>query len=334
MAVASDLVELFHEASSMVLVCHDNPDSDCLVSAVALRHIASDCGLTDITIASGGTISHQQTRTLVNVLGLDRSLTSATVPGRADLVAFIDHSGSVAHAEQTPDGPVDIVIDSHPPRDGLAAAYVDVREHYGATATILGEYLRDLAVEIPSELASAVLFAIHDECIDTVQYPTRHEYELARYLFPLVDIPLIRSIYNASFTPTTMDTMARAIEHRTVRGDTLVSNVGRLSEHSALSQAADVLLHLEGVRTVLVYGVIARDIYLSARSADPATDVAATLTRAFGTVGIVGGDWNGAAGRISLGLFGGLTDDRVVDLLSVSVPERFFAAIAADGDSY
>lgn len=327
MSTVRELVDVLGAAESMVIVCHDNPDPDCLASAVALRTIAEECDLHGSNIVHGGTISHQQTRALVNVLGVDLESAASFDPERHDVVAFVDHVGGGAYTDVTTNASVDIVIDYHPFADATAATFTDVREGYGSTSSILVEYLRDLDVEVPTELASALLFAMHRERLDNVRYPTAHEYELARHLYPLVDLSLVRDIYSASFMPSTIDTIGRAIENRDVRGSTLVSSVGRIDERSALAQAADFLLNLEGVATAFVYGVLDDDVLLSARSSDPAVDTAAVLRRAFGATGTTGGDSHRAGGQIPLGLFEDVADDRLVDLLSATVTDRFFGTM-------
>ena len=58
---------------------------------------------------------------------------------------------------------IDVVIDHHPERSGYDAIIKDIRPGYGATATILTEYLRAAEFEIGPRLATALLYGIKSD---------------------------------------------------------------------------------------------------------------------------------------------------------------------------
>lgn len=325
MARVQELVDLLAEAESIVIVCHDNPDPDCLASSLALRTIAGTCGVTERTIVYRGTISNRHGQAIVNGFDVELTALDGYEFRPDDLVAFVDHHGSLTRVDLPPGTSPDVVIDHHPAPHPIAATYLDLREVVGATSTILTEYVRELDVDVSTELASTLLFALHNERIDQMHRPTVHEYEAAAYLFPMASLELLSDIYSAPFSPAVMDAIGTAIANREVRGSTLVSGVDAVRERGALSQAVDLLLLLEGVSTVLVFGVRGDVLHLSARSVDPRVNTVEVLTGAFGTVGTVGGDQSRATGRIPLGLFGERTDDGdLVAILSAAVSDRFF----------
>ena len=45
MSLAADLHTLLAESTELNIVCHNNPDPDCLASALALGWIAADAGI-------------------------------------------------------------------------------------------------------------------------------------------------------------------------------------------------------------------------------------------------------------------------------------------------
>ena len=65
------LLNALSEASTLAIVCHDNPDPDCLASALALERIANEVDVSDVTLLYGGDISHQQNRVFVNSLDVN-----------------------------------------------------------------------------------------------------------------------------------------------------------------------------------------------------------------------------------------------------------------------
>lgn len=329
MSRAAELASVLETSDSLAIVCHDNPDPDCLASALALETIATDQDVDDVTIAYGGEISHQQNRAFVNMLDISLQAISATDLELYDTFAFVDHSQPGANTELPESAVPEIVVDHHP-SEPADAAFADVRTDYGATATIFIEYLEDLEIDLTVRLASALLFALHRERLDFVREPTRREYEAALAVYSSADLELLEQLYGSAFSSATLDAIGRAIATRERRSSSLVANVGQTPETDALPQAADYLLNLEGVDTVLVYGIVEDAIRLSARSIDPRIHIGETLTAGYDDLGSVGGHHDMAGGRITLGLFADSVDedaDELLEFVGRRLTHRFFEAL-------
>jgi len=243
MSEAHALRDLLAESEEITIVCHNNPDPDCLASALALGRIAAAAGIDERQIVYSGTISHQQNRAFVNLFEVDlKPFDADAVRTRPDgsLVAFVDHSVPSVNNDVPEGTPIDVVIDHHP-AEGIEAAFVDYREGVGATATILTEHVRALDVELDSTLSTGLLFAIRRETLGFLRGATRAEYDAAGYLHDGADIGLLRQLSSPSITGATIDAIADAIENRCVRGSMLITHVGRTGERDALPQAADYL---------------------------------------------------------------------------------------------
>ena len=331
MSNAERLRAFLTDADELTILCHNNPDPDCLASALALGRIAAAVGIDERHILYSGTISHQQNRALVNLLDLDlKPFDDATVKNRPpdSLLAFVDHSLPGQNNDVGPDTSVDIVIDHHP-ADDIDARFVDHRVAVGATATILTEYVQDLDVDVGTELATALLFAIRRETLDFLRGTTPAEYDAASFLHPHADSDLLRQLSTPSITGATLDAIAAAIQHRWTSGGVLITHVGRTSERDALPQAADYLATLEGVDTAIVFGVVDDAIHLSARSPDPRVNVGTVLSNAFGDVGTAGGHYDMAGGEIPLGIFadGATDDDQLLAIVDRVVTARLVAEL-------
>ncbi|MFP8956409.1 DHH family phosphoesterase [Natrialbaceae archaeon A-CW3] len=334
MSRGAELADTLEECGSLAIVCHDNPDPDTLASALALEAIALRQGVTDVAIVYGGEISHQQNRAFVTLLELEVERLEHLADEDYECMAFVDHSRHGATTSLSPAYTPDIVVDHHP-GDPIDATFVDVRTDYGATATIFVEYLLDLEIEPSTRLASALLFALHRERLDFVRDPTRQEYEAALAVYPNADLEVLDQLYGSAFSPATIDAIGRAITSRDRRGSTVVASVGRTPETDALPQAADYLLNIEGVDTVLTYGVIDGRIRLSGRSIDPDIDVGTILESAYGDLGSAGGHHDMAGGRIDLSLFVDEANDGddLLDSIDRRVTGRFFESLGLDAGS-
>jgi nanoRNase/pAp phosphatase (c-di-AMP/oligoRNAs hydrolase) len=308
---AQELNDLLADGEELTIVCHNNPDPDCLASAFALGRIAMAAGIDEHHILYSGDISHQQNRAFVNLLDIDlKSFEPAAVQDRPEgsLLAFVDHSVPGAN-NRVPEGtPVDIVIDHHPSEE-IEAQFIDHREHVGATATILTEYVRELGSDMDAALGTALLFAIRRETLGFLRGTTSDEYDAAGWLHDHADNGLLRTLSTPSVTGATVDAIAEAITNRTVRGSVLISGIGRTSERDALPQAADYLATLEGVETAIVFGIVADGIQLSARSTDSRIHIGDVLDGAFADVGSAGGHREMAGGEVQMGVFADYTTD-------------------------
>ncbi len=334
---ARTLFDLLAGGEELLIVCHNNPDPDCLSSALALGHVAAEAGIDEQRILYSGEVSHQQNRTFVNLLNVDlQPFESAAVTDRepGSLLAFVDHSVPGGN-NRVPEGtPVDVVIDHHP-AEGVQGQFVDHREAVGATATILTEYVRDLELDVDDALATALLFAIRRETLGFLRGTTTAEYDAARYLHDLADRDLLRRLSNPSVTGATVDAIATAIDNRTVRGGVLITHVGRTSERDALPQAADYLATLEGVETAVVFGVVEDAIHCSARSTDARVHVGERLSAAFEDVGSAGGHREMAGGEIPLGIFADYSrgEAGLIDIVEQVMTARLCAALGVAEDA-
>ena len=326
MSKAESLREVIAGSEELTIVCHNNPDPDCLASAIALGRIAAATGIDERRILYSGTVSHQQNRAFVNLLDVDlRPFDADAVRDRPDgsLLAFVDHSVPGENNEVPEGVPVDVVIDHHP-AEGIEARFVDHREAVGATATILTEYILELDVTLDATLATALLFAIRRETLGFLRGATRAEYAAASDLHDHADRDLLRKLSTPSVSGATVDAIGDAIENRTVRGAVLISHVGRTSERDAIPQAADYLATLEGVETAIVFGIVEKAIQISARSTDSRVHVGEMLRGAFGDVGSAGGHREMAGGEIPLGIFADRATEEtdLVDIVERVVTNR------------
>ncbi|MBX0324682.1 bifunctional oligoribonuclease/PAP phosphatase NrnA [Halomicroarcula sp. F13] len=331
MSRAQTLWDLLSDSDELTIVCHNNPDPDCLASALALGHIAANAGIDEHHILYSGEISHQQNRAFVNLLDIDlRPFDAALVQDRpaGSLLAFVDHSTPGGN-NRVPEGTaVDVVLDHHPAED-VEARFVDHREDVGATATILAEYVRELPMDPTARVATALLFAIRRETLGFLRGVTRAEYDAAGYLHEYAESDLLRQLSTPAVSGATVDAIADAIHNRSVRGSVLISHVGRTSERDALPQAADYLATLEGIETAIVFGIIDDSIQLSARTTDSRVHIGEVLEKGFDDVGSAGGHREMAGAEVPLGIFSDYTsdDDVLVGIVEQVINSRLLAAL-------
>jgi len=207
---------------------------------------------------------------------------------------------------------------------------VDLRRDIGATSTVLADYLRRAGITPDESLATALLFGIRVDTNDFSREVSPADFEAAAWLLTHADLSLLDRVESPSMTSAVVDTLARAIRDRDVRGDALASNVGAISDRDALAQAADRLLNMEGVRIAVVYGFKDGTVYVSGRARGTDVDLGETLRDAFDAIGSAGGHADMAGAQVPLGILAeteGGSAEELERIVSEVIASRLFETL-------
>lgn len=319
----------------LAIFLQDNPDPDAIASGLALKRIAEKFDVRS-WIYYGGNIGRQQNKTLVNLLEMDivrlnTSDKALEVINTVDKIALIEASipskNNILPANVVPN----IIIDHHQTDFNLVKGeFVEILPKIGANSTIMTRFLRHLDIVPDSPLATALRYGIRVDTCGFTRNTTTEDLDAAAYLSPLVDVGLLNQIENPPMSAETIDIIGRAIRNREVKGSYLISFVEFITDRDALPQAAELMLQMEGVYTVLVFGIDKDKIQLSARSVDSRINLALLLQKAFGFMN-AGGHANMAAGSIDLGIFGDANDKKsLLKITFDAVRKKFFSAAGVD----
>lgn len=326
------LWRVLRDIDRLGIVAHDNPDPDAIASGVALARLAAAVGC-DAEVCYYGSISHQENRAFVNVLNLDvRNVAADEELSEFDGIALVDHSRPGVNDQLSPDTEVDIVIDHHPPRAPVDARFVDLRSSVGATSTLLVGYLDRFGLTFDTAVATALLFGIRVDTRSFSREVSQEDFEAAATLLDAADLTTLELIESPNVSAQTLETIASAINHRTIEDGVLLSFVGESPDRDALAQAADQLLGLDGVTTTFVYGIMGETVYASARASGSRIDIGETLRDAFDQIGSAGGHADMAGAQLDLGVFGVIEDrdGSLREVLEASITGRFLEAAAAN----
>ncbi len=315
----------------VLIIMHDNPDPDCLASAMALRQLFFTKLGQESVIAFSGMIGRSEN--LVMARDLDIPLTPLEIIDYDDysVVCMVDTQPGTGNNSLPPDARVDLVIDHHPLRGGTRECrWLDVREDYGVTATILYEYLVAQEVNINAKLATAIFYAIKSDTQDLGREANRPDREAYLRLFPLTNKRLLYLITNPRQPVEYFRTIRRTLDRAKIYGHVIVVNMQKVAFPELVAEMADFLLKLDEVDTVLCMGEYCTEVNLSLRTVRQdlnCGEVAKTLVAGYG---LAGGHALMAGGKI----------DRVIgdayemNALEALLTERFLKAVgcpAGDG---
>ena len=289
-AHSDQILEWLQGKGRALIIIHDNPDPDCLASAMALRHLLAMKLSRDATIAFSGMIGRSENLAMARVL--EMTLTPLCMIDLAEYsaVCMLDTQPGTGNNSLPPDRRVDIVIDHHPRREATQKSrWVDIRDDYGVTATILYEYLLAHNITIGTKLATALFYAIKSETQDLGRESNRPDRDAYLHLFPLANKRLLYEITNPKLPVEHFRTIHSGVENATIYGRLLVVNLQAICFPEVVSEMADYLIRLEGVETVLSMGHYNDEVILSMRTISHLLNAGEIIRRLVAGRGTAGG---------------------------------------------
>ncbi|MGA9523288.1 MAG: DHH family phosphoesterase [Myxococcaceae bacterium] len=252
-----------------LILTHDNPDPDSLAAAVALAHLLERRTPVEASVGYGGIIGRAENMAFVKVLRLSVAPISQIVFSEYDLIGLVDTQPTVGNHSLPKSLQADIVIDHHPLREEtLRCPFADVGGDFGATSTMLVEYLRAARIEPDPELATALFYGIKADTRDLGRETTGVDVDDYLWLFPRMDKSLLGQIEHPDLPARYFQLYHTAYERAKVYGTAIVTDLGEVYSPDMVAEIAERLMTLEGMKWSLAVGSYRSQLYFSLRTRD------------------------------------------------------------------
>jgi nanoRNase/pAp phosphatase (c-di-AMP/oligoRNAs hydrolase) len=282
-----------------LVLTHDNPDPDALASAILLCTVLRRAFKQRATAAYGGIVGRAENREMVRGLRLELSHVRHLSFKRYQHFALVDTQPRTGNNQLPADILPDLVIDHHPVRKPtLAAPFVDIRPSYGATATVLGEYLLTAGIHTSHALATALIYAIRSETQDFSREFAGPDKAIYDHFFPLANHRLLARIQNPRLPLAYFGQLHEALERLESVDSLVLSHLDEVDQPDIIPELADLLLRMEGKTWSLCTGFYRERMYLSIRTTNPHAEAGALMRRLVGRRGKGGGHGRTAGGWI------------------------------------
>jgi nanoRNase/pAp phosphatase (c-di-AMP/oligoRNAs hydrolase) len=310
-------------APRVLILMQDDPDPDAIASALALRVVLGRSKAA-APIATFGRITRPENRAMTRLLEIDvESLTPAAVAGY-DAVAMVDVQPSFFEERL---GDVAVVVDHHPEEQPVLARVKDIRPSYGATSTILTEYLRAVDAKISQRLATALLYGIKADTRYLERGTTRADVDAFGFLHPLANHNALRRIERPDLPDAALDTLALGIARRTIIDGVLFSHLGPAGYPELIAQFADLFLQVEGVEWSVVSGIVKDDLHISVRNVGYVRAAGDVVRQAFAELGSAGGHRTMAKAVIPMSTWRARVGPADTDAVREAIVARFRSAL-------
>jgi nanoRNase/pAp phosphatase (c-di-AMP/oligoRNAs hydrolase) len=310
-------------AERVLIMMQDDPDPDAIASAVALKTLLGRSKAT-APIATFGAITRPENRAMLRVLDIEVEQVTPRQLKEYDMVAMVDTQPSFF---EEPLGEVSLVIDHHPEEIPARAVLKDIRPAYGATSTILTEYLRAADVKISQRLATALLYGIVADTQHLERGATRADMDAFTFLHAQANHSALRRIERPELSNAALDVLAVGIARRRIAAGVVFVHLGPVGYPELVAQFADLFLQVEGVEWSVVSGIVEGDLHVSVRNVGYVRAAGDVVRLAFGALGSAGGHRSMAKAVVPLRDWRRHVGDTGDDALARGIAHRFLRAL-------
>ena len=296
----SELLAVLPARKKILILPHDNPDPDSLASAAALRSLIMHTLRKSPIIGSGGIIGRSENRALVRVLEIPLVPVDQIFPDFEGVVIVVDTQPGRANNPLPSDVTPSAVIDHHPDwGENGSVPFVDLREDYGATSTIITQYLQEAEVPLNPRVATALFYGISSETQHLGREAKSADIVASQFLYPYVNKRLLGEIETPPLSRDYFRLVGQAVHSAVLYGDVVVTILESVPYSEAVAEVADFFMRLEKAKWSVCVAPHADHLHVSVRT----TDIEATAGRLLASLlpsGMAGGHGMIAGGRVKI----------------------------------
>lgn len=317
-------------AKTMLIIVQNNPDPDAIAAAAALREIANEIHGIACSVAHTGAVGRAENVALLDYLRLNTRELGTLDLERFDRLGMVDAQPGAGNVNFDPSVRLDVVIDHHPIRRlTRTARFTDIRSRYGATSSMMYEYLTAAQIEIPTRLATAMVYGIRSDTQDLGRESTKADVDAYLNLYPLANARVLGRIVQAPLPYRYFTQLRIALDRAMLYDDRIVSYLGEIDSPEMVAEIADLLLRAEEVRWAMCIGLVDGWIHLSLRTTDRDRNAGRIARNLGGRRGYGGGHQALAAAQIPLPASDGTK--KKTDALIRGLTKRFLKATGDAG---
>ena len=290
------LYNLFsHEDRLAILI---DPDPDSIASALALKRLLWR-RLTSCVLAPIRPITRPQNQRMVQLLGIALTPLQDLNLEYYNRKALVDSQPS--HQDLLGGYSYDVIIDHHPRAPETKAKLVDIRPEYGATSTILTEYLREARIKPSLKLATALYYGIKTDTANFERPAIEADVRAFHYLFGFTRRPLVRRLEFAEFNIPMLGYFQQALNRFRIRHTRLYAFLGTVNTPDILVILADFFLRAGEITWTIVGGIYQDKLVVIFRNDGLGKNAGRLASRAFGKLGSAGGHAASARAEVPIG---------------------------------
>lgn len=289
----SELVTLL-KGHRVFIQTHNFPDPDAIASAFGLQVLLERFGI-KTTICHHGIVERTTTMNMVTEFGIkmtsDLKLNDMT---DQDYIITVDSQKGNANILDLIGNEV-ACIDHHPTFCPADYKYKDIRI-VGSCATIIADYYRQYKIEMPENVATALLYGLKMDTHDFTRGVTELDVQIFSYLFPKANGMLIRRFQSGIIQYDELEAFVDSMRDIQVFGGVAFAFLNFECADAFVATVSDFIQSLDVVNFAVVYSRRDSGFKFSVRSELDELDAGKISEEALHTVGSGGGHKSMAGG--------------------------------------
>jgi nanoRNase/pAp phosphatase (c-di-AMP/oligoRNAs hydrolase) len=282
---AQKLINAVDTDKSLYILTQDDPDPDAIASGLALRELLG-MDENSAPIVTLKPVSRSENINMISLLGISVRDVTLEELKNADQIAMVDVHPSFFKTEFNN---VTAIIDHHPVKGVQNVSFTEILVKYGATATIMTEYLLSLEKPISEKLATALYYGIKTDTLILGREVSKNDFDAFTHLWHLANHSLILQMERPMLKPEELDTYIRALKGHVIRGGAIFVPLGKVPKVDLVPRLADFVLQIGKTEFALVWGEHKEETVFCARSLASGIHAGEVLGDTFSSIGNAGG---------------------------------------------
>lgn len=313
------LDQVLQGAKKLLIVTHNTPDPDALASGLALKYLAEKRHNLQAHIAYGGEINRAENLAMVRELRIPLRRINRIRYTNYDRVAIVDTQPSTDNHSLPTNIPCDIIIDHHPELPDTEAPFKIVDPEIGTAATILIQLLYAAELSIPTDLATALTYAIRSETQELGRETSDQDIAAYFLVYAQASMGKLARISLPKLPRSYFVTLSKTMQQTRVFRHLICTHLGDVPTPETVGEMADLLLRHQRISWTLCTGRFRKHLILSMRSSNPDAKAGQIMRQLVKEPGSAGGHDMFAGGRIPLHGF----LDADISILEIRLSQQF-----------
>jgi nanoRNase/pAp phosphatase (c-di-AMP/oligoRNAs hydrolase) len=262
-----------------------NADPDAIASAMAVKRLLWR-KVSSVTLAHINIIKRPDNIAMIRLLGVKLIHIDEIDQNRFNRFVLVDSQPD--HHESFEKFNFDVVIDHHP-LTAVRASYQDIRPKYGATASIMTEYILAAGIKPSAKLATGLFLAIKTDTNNFERQTSTADINAFQFLFKYANIYLARKIEQADLRLDFLKYFRNALQNMRLRKGRVFVHLGPVGNPDVCVLIADFFMRVNPVKWSIVSGLFENKLILIFRNDGLRKDAGKLAKQSFGHIGSAGG---------------------------------------------
>ncbi len=282
-----------HDDHVLILI---NADPDAIASAMAVKRLLWR-RVANVTISNINVIKRPDNIAMIRLLGV--KLIPVKDIEKECFSRFVMVDSQPDHHEIFSSFTIDVIIDHHP-ETVVHASFLDIRSKYGATASIMTEYLRSAKIKPSKKLAAGLFYAIKTDTDNFVRQTLIEDIRAFQFLYRHANLNLVNKIERSELKLDFLKYFEIALANKRIRKGRAYSHIGPVVNPDVCVLLADFFMKISSVDWSIVAGLYANKLVLIFRNDGLRKNAGKVAKESFGEFGSAGGHKGAARAEIPL----------------------------------